>query len=179
MKKAILFIFLIVLFGCARVTVETKEPIRVDINMRLDIYQHVLRDVEAIEEQIYGNQERQMNSIFGIGLVYAQDQMQAAIEKRRERVTEIENYFEQGYIGENRNAYLEVISKSAPEAVKNIVSRENADRETIYRETARRNNAPLPEVRKVFFESHYRRAPSGWYFEVYDSRTGEYTWQRK
>lgn len=179
MSRLILSIFLVVLFGCARVMVETKEPIRVDISMRLDVYQHVLRDVEAIEEQIYGNQEKQINSIFGTALVYAADQVDSAIEGRRQRVGKIESYFEQGYIGENREAYLEIIGDNVSDQVKSIISQENQDRRIIYKDTASRNNAPLDEVKKVFFQNHYQRAPSGWYFEIYDSSLRQYIWQKK
>ncbi len=179
MKKIGLVFVVFILLGCARVMVETKDPIRVDINMRLDVYQHVVQDVNSIEEQIYGDPQKQMNSIFRLGNVYAADKVQEAINRRRERVSKIESYFRQGYIGENKKAYLEIRKKEAPSRVKEIVELENEDRRVIYRDTARKNNAPLSEVKKVFFKSHYRRASSGWYFEVYDSDKKEYVWQKK
>ena len=51
----ILFLGLAAGLGCARVRVEApKEPIKVDISMRLDIYQHVEKDIDAIENIVSG-----------------------------------------------------------------------------------------------------------------------------
>lgn len=179
MKKLIFFLFLVFLPGCARLRVETKEPIRVDINMRLDVYQHVVEDVRSIEEQIYGNRKRKINYLFGASPVYAASQVEEAIKQRRQRVEVIENYLGRGYVGENRKAYLEVIEDNVSPEVKRIVEKENKDRSLIYRDVARRNNAPLAETKKVFFKNHYQRAPSGWHFEIYDSSKGAYTWVKK
>lgn len=179
MRNIALIVFLVFLPGCARVLVETKDPIKVDISMRLDIYQHVLRDVEAIEEQIYGQPEKKMNFLFTVSKVYAADSVETAIKRRRDRVSEIEEYFNSGYIGENRSAYLEVLVSEAPDKLKRTIKQENQDRQIIYEDTARKNNAPLGEVKKVFFNNHYSRAQAGWYFEVYDSSTGRYSWKQK
>ncbi|MFO8052707.1 MAG: DUF1318 domain-containing protein [Candidatus Omnitrophota bacterium] len=179
MRKVTFFVFLIVLIGCARVAVETKKPLKVDINMRLDVYQHVVKEAESIEDQIYSNDNPQMNSILSVGSVYAADDSSEAIERRQQRAPKIESYFNKGYIGENRNGYLKLIKSDAPSQVKEIISGENKDRKIIYENTAKKNDAKLSAVEKIFFKDHYQRAPSGWYFEVYDSGKGEYTWQRK
>ncbi|MDD5729736.1 MAG: hypothetical protein PHN57_01210, partial [Candidatus Omnitrophica bacterium] len=47
----------ILVLGCARVRVEApKEPIKVDISMRLDIYQHVTKDINDIENIVTGSE---------------------------------------------------------------------------------------------------------------------------
>ncbi len=57
MVKRIIIVLVMVIFalGCARVRVETpKEGIKVDISMRLDIYQHVSKDIDDIESMVSG-----------------------------------------------------------------------------------------------------------------------------
>ncbi len=179
MKKLGIFLAVVVLFGCARVSVETKKPIKVDINMRLDVYQHVVKEAESIEDQIYGDDEAEMNSIWGISAAYAADSLSEAIERRKQRAVKIENYFKKGYIGENRNGYLKLLKSDTPYQVKEVIAQENKDRKIIYQSTADKNNAQLSAVEKIFFKDHYQRAPAGWYFEIYDQEEGKYIWQKK
>jgi uncharacterized protein YdbL (DUF1318 family) len=185
MKRILFIILVLIAFGCAKVSVETAKPIKVDINMRVDIYQHVVQDVESINDEIYGSQEKKLNSIFMVRNAYAADwsgQAQEAISRRKTRVAKIEKYFAKGYIGENKDALLE-IKGNVPSQLRgelvNLIKEENKDREIIYKETAQKNNASISEVRKVFFGGDYKRAPSGYYFEVYDSNEGKYVWIRK
>lgn len=182
-RVGVVFIILIAL-GCAKVSVETKEPIKVDINMRVDVYQHVVKDVESINDQIYGPETKELNAIFSIGIAYAQDfseDVTAAVSRRRQRASKIEEYLAKGYIGENRNALMQVMGQVPSDLkseIDNLVSQENKDRETIYAAIAKKNETSRKEVRKVFFEDDYRRAPQGSWFEVYkDSST--YVWIRK
>ena len=178
--RAIALLFCIAAaLGCARVTVETAKPLQVDINMRLDIYQHVEKDVDSINDQIYGGQAQQMNFIFGVRPVYASEfssEFAGAIERRRARLEVVEAYLSQGVIGENRNALLEVRG-SASADIQALVSQENKDRETIYQETARKNNTDIAGVRSVFFEKDYQRAPSGYWFEMCEN--GRCVWKKK
>ncbi len=179
MKRLGIILMVVVLFGCAKVSVETKKPIKVDINMRLDVYQHVVEDVESIEGEIYGNNNAQMNSIFSLPAAYAADSPQDAIERRKSRAKKIETYFNNGYIGENRNAYLQPIESNLSDQVKEVIDKENKDRKIIYQNTADKNNVSLSAAEKIFFNDHYKRAPSGWNFEVYSQEEGKYTWQKK
>lgn len=179
MKKLGVALVIVILFGCAKVSVETKKPLKVDINMRLDVYQHVVKEANSIEDQIYGSNQPQMNSLFSIGVVYAADNLEDTIERRKQRAAKIEDYFNKAYIGERRNGYLEVIKSDAPDQVKEIISGENKDRKIIYENTAKKNDAKLSAVEKIFFKDHYKRAPSGWHFELYNQDKGKYTWQKK
>ncbi len=181
----ILSIFLIFIFlGCAKIHVETKEPIKVDIQMRVDIYQHVVREVDSIESQIYGQNHKQINSLFGIESVYASDtseDVNSAIQRRRSRASKVEEYFSKGYIGENRRAYLS-LAPSAPGGslaaeIKQLIEQENSDRAIIYEATANKNNADISQIEKIFFQDHYDRASTGWLFEV--DNEGKYVWSEK
>ncbi|MCF7870067.1 MAG: YdbL family protein [Candidatus Omnitrophica bacterium] len=179
MKKLGIVLSLIILFGCAKVSVETKKPLKVDINMRLDVYQHVVKEAESIEDQIYNSDNTQMNSILGIAAVYAEDNLSEAIERRKQRAAKIKDFFNKGYIGENRNGYLELIKNETPSQIREVIAKENKDRKVIYENTAKKNNTKLSAVEKIFFKDHYQRAPSGWYFEVHSQSKEKYIWQKK
>lgn len=186
MRAFTVFVCIVAVLGCAKVNIETAKPIKVDINMRVDIYQHVVEDVESIEDQIYGDTEKQLNCLFGIENVYAEDgnaALSAAIHNRKKRLNKVEYYFKKGYIGENRDAYLEIVSQSISrdlrQEVERLVSAENLDRQVIYKATAQKNGVAIEETRKVFFQDHYNRAPSGYWFEVFDEGKDDYTWIKK
>lgn len=173
--------------GCAKVSLETAEPIKVDVTMRVDIYQHVMEEVESIEERIHGeDKERLLNFLSAVPEVYAQEYSQEvmdAIERRRDRVLVIEDYFGREYVGETKDAYLENFPSNIPEeykrAVEIIVEEENSDRETVYSAIAAKNKVDIKEIRKVFFKDHYDRAPGGYWFQIYSEGKGEFIWKRK
>jgi uncharacterized protein YdbL (DUF1318 family) len=181
MKKVFWIFMVIVVIGCAKVNLQTSQPLKVDINMRVDVYQHVAADVASVQDQIYGSTEKQMNAIFFIDDAYAQAQspeVAAAIERRKDRRSVIDEYASRGYIGENRGALIEVIGKDIPSDllgnVKSAVSQENSDRKIIYAAIAEKNGAAISETAKVFFDDDYKRAPAGYWFE--DSNGA---WQQK
>ncbi|MFC1703824.1 DUF1318 domain-containing protein [Candidatus Omnitrophota bacterium] len=181
--RSMIFLTLLAL-GCAKVSVETTKPIQVDINMRVDIYQHVEKDVESINDQIYGDPAKQINFLFGARNAYAQDSgaLDEAIQNRKTRVATIEGYFAKGYIGENKDALLETRGSVPAEEnadVQSAISAENNDRNVIYSATAQKNNTDIAGVRKVFLDKDYQRAPSGYWFQVYDQSAGNYAWKQK
>ena len=186
MKKWLMVIIVLILFGCAKVSLETKEPLKLDVSMRVDVYQHVVKEAESIEDQIYGDNEKQFNSLFGFQEAYAADysgDLNAAIERRKQRADKIEEYFRKGYIGEDKDAYLKIVDYDLPFKIRTIVrdtiQDENADREIVYKSVAARNQTDISEVRKVFFQDHYKRAPARYWFEIYDEDEGAYIWKRK
>ncbi len=74
--------------GCARVSVQgSKEPIKLDISMRLDIYQHVKNDIDNIENMVAGSKEqakpKDKQSFLGrfISYAYAQEGLGAEVEE--------------------------------------------------------------------------------------------------
>ncbi|MBD3263591.1 MAG: DUF1318 domain-containing protein [Candidatus Omnitrophica bacterium] len=189
MKSKVGFVLLFFFsVACARLDVATKDPLKVDINMRVDVYQHVVKDVESINDQIYGTQDESKNLNF-LPLVqnaYAADvpsEVEEAIKNRKKRADKITEYFSKGYIGENRQALLEVagVDKDIPSdlkaEIKKLVDEENDDRQVIYEYTAKKNGIDIEEARKIFYKDDYKRAPSGSWFEVYQN--GEFLWQRK
>ncbi len=84
----IILVVLVAFFGCARVRVEApKDPIKLDISMRLDIYQHVAKDIDAIENIVSGKEQKlpagkngSMLSAF-VKDAYAEDSLGPDVEK--------------------------------------------------------------------------------------------------
>ena len=187
MKKIFVAFVILAAIGCARVQHRVSEPIKVDIDMRVDVYQHVVEDARSIEDRIYNEEEGDSNLIFASGLAYAAEvfsiEVDAAIKRRKERVVEITGYLDRGYIGENREAHLEIVVRGLPselnKKIKRAIKKENRDREIIHRATAKKRGVDVSDVRKVFFEEHYKRAPAGSWFEVYSEGQGRYVWRKK
>ncbi|MGE5197783.1 MAG: DUF1318 domain-containing protein [Deltaproteobacteria bacterium] len=186
MKKIVAVFVALTVMGCARVNLQTSKPIKVDMNIRVDVYQHVVKDASSIEDQVYGDSQKKLNALFGMENAYAEDQPQqlnSVIERRKGRVAKIEEYFRKGYIGENRNALLEIVDPNLDPGIKGevegLIQAENQDREMIYKANAQKNNADISQVHQAFFEDHYKRAPGGYYFEIYDQAQGKYAWVKK
>ena len=186
MRKILAVFMVLAAISCARVNLRTQEPLRVDINMRVDVYQHVVKDVESIEGQVYGQEPEQSNRIFVLKLAYADErspETEPAVQRRKKRMSKINDYFGKGYIGENRKADLEMRARDLPpdlhREIEKTIREENKDREIIYRAVAKKRGANVSEVRKVFFEDHHKRAPAGSWFEVYDKEKGKYIWVKK
>lgn len=185
MKKLFLVLFAITLISCAKVNLQTSQPLKVDINMRVDVYQHVAKDVESIQDQIYGSAPKQINAILMMNEAYAQEyspEVAAAIDRRKSRKAAIEKYFEKGYIGENKDGYLTYIAKGdilsdIKNTVESAVAEENADRGEIYKAIAQKNGVDVSETARMFFGDDYKRAPNGYWFEVYEG--GRYIWKQK
>lgn len=180
MKKISIVILALFIISCAKISVETTKPIKVDVNMRVDVYQHVVKDIEDINDQIYGSPEKDFNFLFDFARVYAADQMSTAISRRKERVDVIEEYFVQGYIGENKNAFLELrgnVPEEKSGQIQKVISEENKDREMLYKAIAEKNGIGVSSVQKVSFESDYKRALSGYWFQALDGE--EYIWKKK
>ncbi len=183
MKKMRVILLLFFILGCANVNIESRKPIKLDINMRVDVYQHVVGDVESINDQIYGSGNKKLNSLFLFENVYAADlseETAGAVFRRRERVSELREYSAKGYIGENKNSFLEIrgeVPRDIKDKVIFFIREENKDRDIICGATAEKNKTDVSAVRKVFFENDYKRAPSGYWFEVYNE--GSYIWIKK
>ncbi|MCD4779469.1 MAG: YdbL family protein [Candidatus Omnitrophica bacterium] len=170
--------------GCARVNLATKDPIKMDISLRVDVYQHVVEEVKSIEEQIYGEDSGAfLWNILEVKRAYAADTLQEAIQRRKSRADIFARYAAKGYIGENRKGYLELLAKQTPanlhSEIKVIVTSENLDREDVYKHVAQKDKIELPIAEEIFFKDHFKRAPKGYWFEVYNEQTGEYIWQKK
>jgi len=169
-----LVLFLFTAFGCARVRVEApKDPIKMDISMRLDIYQHVQKDIDAIEGIVSGAAKEpaksaNMQSRLGLFVTnaYAEDGLSAEVEqaalRRKARLEELSSLEAKGVIGENKDALVEIrVPQAQGSSSGRIVSQENADRMIIYDSIAQKNRTSVAEVQKLYAERLQGSAPSG------------------
>src|SRR5258708_1072070 len=129
------------ILGCARVSmVAPKEAIKLDVSMRLDVYQHVARDIDNIENMVSGSEKkteskaRQSFLGFFISDAYADGglgaDVQAAVNSRKDRRSDLTAMEEKGVIGENASGLVEVKSGSSGQ---DLVQAENNDRMIIYK----------------------------------------------
>ena len=157
------YFLVIVLFlslGCARVRVEApKDPIKLDISMRLDIYQHVAKDIDAIEDIVSGSGGKTPGSKQGsmldvlIPSAYAQEALSQEVEQaalnRRDRRPQLVSLEGSGVVAENNLGLVE-IRGDADSSTKALVDAENNDRMVIYRALAAKNGISIEEVQKMY-----------------------------
>lgn len=163
-----------VLVGCATVEVKApKEPIKMDIAMRLDVYQHVVQDADSIESIVEGSSARPATKLsslggFWVGTAHADDglgsEAMEAAYRRRDRRSELLALESQGALGEGRNA-LVVLRASGNSRAQSLMTAENSDRMIIYQAIARKNGSSVEDVQKVYAERIREGLPSGVYYE--------------
>lgn len=126
--------------GCAPVQLQTKEPLKVDISMKVDVYQ---REGGSSTQRKLGESEV------------------AALRRRDTRMGEIWAMKNDGVATEGANGYLEPHPKSGwdPAYIQKLVTEENADRKVIYEaeamDTARPLSAVEAEAGKRFRQQSY------------------------
>lgn len=177
------------MLGCASVTVKTpKEPIKVDITMRLDIYQHVQKDIEMIENMISGekNKPDKVNNETKGGLflknAFAEEdlllpEVEEAVLRRRLRIEDLNSFKKEGIIGENHLGLLEIRKpEEASKELNDLVREENNDRLIIYKAIAKKNNITTEEVQRLYSERLQKDSPSGTPIELFNTSKGNYEW---
>ncbi len=192
MKKFFLVLVAIIFcLGCAKVSVQgTKDPIKVDISMRLDVYQHVEKDIDAIEGIVTGAPEKNkpddQQSLLGfvIGYAYAQEELSPEIQqaalRRKERVSKLHALEGQGVVGENKSGLVKLMDSSSGDAsLEELIAAENQDRMVIYNSVAAKNNSSVEEIQKVYAKRLQGDAPVGTPVEVLNKETGSYEWKKK
>lgn len=163
--------------GCARVSVQApKEPIKVDISMRLDIYQHIAKDIDDIENMVSGREAPSGGDAKGKGPqsslnlfvkdAYADDGLDPAVEaavmRRKDRRSQLVALQQSGSVGENKSGLVEVRPNGAVESnAASIVSAENSDRMIIYQAIAKKNGGSVSDVQKLYAKRLQSDAASG------------------
>jgi len=128
----ILFVLAVTFGGCAAPTVNlaTSEPIKVDINMRLDVYQ-------------YGQTG-------GAKTAPAKPTVDQSPEaRRRNRMADIQQFKNERLVGESHNGLVMINTKpdgERGEYVRTTVEAENADRMDVMKALADSQKTSLPEI---------------------------------
>ncbi len=168
MRKLDFFVIcgLVGVFGCASVEVKApKDPIKMDITMRVDVYQHVVKDIDDIESIVSGDSTAAKPSNLSlVGTAHAAD-LDPAVEKaalrRKGRLNDVHAALSKGAVGENSRGLLAVRNSSvAPNAAK-IAGEENSDRMIIFKSLAGKNDVAVEDIQKVYTERLQKSAPGG------------------
>ena len=192
MRKIFIALSVVILaLGCARVSVQgSKEPIKVDISMRLDIYQHVQKDIDSIEDIVAGEKQdvkiddEQSSLNLFIGSAYAQEELSEDIEqaalRRKNRLSKLRGLEGKGVIGENKLGLVELRGAVQDEAaVKELIRAENKDRMIIYKALAEKNDTSVESIQKVYAQRLQNDAPMGTPVEVLSQASNSYKWKTK
>jgi uncharacterized protein YdbL (DUF1318 family) len=171
MRLVLIGVCILFAVGCAKVRVEApKEAFKVDISMRLDIYQHVEKDINSIEDLVSGAAQKKnapgaknfMNIL--IQDAYAQEGLGADVEqaalRRRDRKPSLSKYESSGVVGENRLGLVEIRAAGNADA-QALVRDENSDRMVIYRAVAQKNSTSVEDVQKLYAKRLQTDAPAG------------------
>lgn len=142
--------------GCATVQVQApKEPIKMDINMRLDVYQHVNEDIDAIENIVSGKSAKKDLASLIVPNAYASEGLSADAEeaayRRRDRKADVDSLKSQGALSEGADALLALKDPSNSRASE-VMAQENSDRLIIYRAIAAKNGSSVEDVQKIYAE---------------------------
>ena len=135
-----------ILGGCSpTINLATPDPIKVDVGVRLDVYQKT-PPTKAKDEQ---------------------SSLQIAAN-RRQRTGEIQSLKNDRIIGEDRDGYLDPLKKKPIDAkyaayAQGVVDAENADRSYLYLSNAQAQNKPLEMIEREYAQLWSDRAfPGEW-----------------
>jgi hypothetical protein len=140
------------------VPISTPEPLEVNLNMRLDIYQYRGDQPE--------NKEEARN-------------LAEAVERQRNRMKEIQTLKDNRLVGENHRGLLQLRETPAGEwgeYVKRTVEAENSDRNIMMRAEARETNRALHEVQTEHWRHRTSQSYKGEYIEIPGKTEGSFEW---
>ena len=150
------------LAACSSIPIDvgTKEPVKVDISMKVDVYQHA----------------------DPAGPKKAAPPVAADVAKsRRMRMGEIQILKNSRLVGENHAGALEVRTLPPGEYgdyVKTTVDAENSDRARLIEKLAKEKNIPVSQAERQQAELFHTSAFAGEWVEVGDAE-GKFAWKQK
>jgi uncharacterized protein YdbL (DUF1318 family) len=151
------------LAGCNSIPIDvgTSQPVKVDIAMKVDVYQHA--DPNAGKK------------------VIVQPPPTDVAKSRRSRMAEIQILKNSRIVGENHAGYLEVRNSPPGEYgdyVRGTVDAENADRARLIEKLAKEKGLSVAETERQQAELFRKNAFAGEWIEVPDA-DGKFAWEQK
>lgn len=171
LKTASLSLASIALAGCANgptINLDTKkplkvDPVKVDLNMRVDVYQH---PDSTVQKRVTSTQPATTED---------------AQTRLRNRMGEIQVLKNNRIVGESHKGLLEIRNKPPGEFgeyVQRLVDAENKDRAAMMQDIAQKKSVPSEEVQRQQAELARNKAFSGEWIEVPQS-DGTFVWKQK
>lgn len=171
LRTASISLGFITLVGCTggpTINIGTKQPlkvdpVKVDLNMRVDVYQHADATVQkrVVASQAAGSEDAQT--------------------RLRNRMGEVQVLKNNRLVGESHQGLLEVRSQPPGEFgeyVQRIVEAENKDRAAMVQELAQKKNLSVQEVERQQAELARNKAFNGEWIEV-PQPDGTFVWKQK
>ncbi|HEY8900265.1 MAG TPA: DUF1318 domain-containing protein [Chthoniobacterales bacterium] len=162
---------LALLAGCKSLSfnLATSEPIKVDIAMRLDVYQHA-PEGGATTTKPGASPTPGSNA-----------PSSKAADRAKDRQADIQVFKNSRLVGEARDGLLVIVTEPAGDYgdyVRRIVSSENASRMSQMKKLAEQQKRPLPEVQKEQAALWANRSFKGEWIET-AKPDGTYQWSQK
>jgi hypothetical protein len=159
------------------VNLTTDEPLKVDINVRLDVYQHEGKEGEASAASDAGTSAE-------AAAVIADAKVSADMvaKRKRDRMEEIQELKNNRLVGENHRGLLTIRTLPLEEYgdyVKKTVEGENYDRNYLMRVEAKERNALLHTVQETTWNENIARSYEGEWVEVAGEKEGTFGWEQK
>ena len=142
-----------------KVDVSAGEPIKVDVNMRLDVYQYKGDEPGKPDE--------------------AQKTYEEAVVRLNNRMAEIQQLKNNRFVAEDHRGLLHLRQKPAGDwgnYVERTVNTENEDRTIVMRKVAKDSNRALHEVQTEQWKLRTDKAYQGEYIEVPGDTPNSYKW---
>jgi len=140
------------------ISLSTPDPIKVDVTMRLDVYQYK------------GDEPETPNA--------AQVSYEEAVERQRNRMAEVQKLKDNRLVGEDHRGLLHLREKPGGdwgEYVERTVNSENEDRMLLMRREAKDSNRALHEIQDEQWKLRTAKAYEGEWIEI-PEEGGSYKW---
>jgi Ni,Fe-hydrogenase I large subunit len=141
--------------------VNTPAPIKVDLSMDVNVYQHGIVEKKEAE---------------------AAADFRTAMDNRRNRMSEIQELKNNRLVGEGRSGLLSIRNRPAGEYgdyVEKTIEAENLDREALMRHEASEKSVDLAKVREEQWHHWQRKSFPGEWIEVANDDGTTYRWEQK
>jgi len=162
--KICLLSLVTVCVSCGRpfdVNVATDEPIRVDVNMDVHVYQH---GKDSPEEKA------------------KRENYKTVLERHRNRMEEVQKLKNNRLVGEDYQGLLSVRNLPAGEYglyVKKTVDEENKDRNFLMKAEAEEKSTSIGEVKQSQWRHWQRKSFPGEWIQFEGDEPGTYRWEQK
>ena len=159
------------------VNLTTDEPLKVDVTVRLDVYQHEGKTGEAGATSD-GDPSGEAAAVNDDAKVSAD----IVAKRKRDRMEEIQRLKDNRLVGENHRGLLTIRTLPLDEYgdyVKKTVEAENYDRNYLMRVEAKELNALLHAVQDTTWKENIARSHEGEWVEVAGEKEGTFGWEQK